>query len=257
MGGSRQTAVVGDQVARELFNNSKPISHEIILGEESFVIVGVLKTPERLNPFNLGFNYRRAVLVPFQAVQELNAEKGEETPIYEILARTKGKVSPRLVEDLNSSILVNHHQKQDFTIFKNNELVFLTASLFEIIKTLTIVIGVIFLAVGGIGLMNAMQASAAERRLEISLRKAVGATSQQIFRQFMVEALLLSLLGGILGILTALLLGLFISYWTPIRPVIQMDVALLMLILTQAVGLLFGGQPAIGAALQRPGDHLK
>ena len=257
LNGSRPTAVVGDQVARELFGNSKPISHEVILGEQSFVIVGVLKAPKRLNPFNIGFNYRRAVLVPFQAVKELNAEQGAETPIYEILAQTTASIDRQLVEDINSSILVNHHQKQDFSIFRNNELVFLTASIFKIIRNLTIVVGLIFLAVGGIGLMNAMQASAAERRLEIGIRKAVGATSQQIFHQFLVEALLLSLIGGILGILTALMLGLFVSYWTPIRPVIQLDVIVLMLTLTQAVGLLFGSQAAIGAALQRPGDHLQ
>ena len=252
----RPTAVIGDEVARELFNNSQPISHEIILGEQSFIVVGILKKPDRINPLSLGFNYRRAILVPFTTVERLNNEQQKSTPIYEILARTSQDIDSQLIDDINSSILSNHLQKQDFTIFKNNELVFITGSLFELSRNLIFIIAAIFLSVGGIGLMNAMQASVAERKLEISLRKAVGATGQQIFHQFLVESLLLSVIGGILGIITALAFGLLINYWTPLRPVIQLDIILLMLILAPVIGLLFGSQAALSAGLQKTDEHL-
>ena len=256
LGNDRLTAIIGDEVARELFNSSRPVSHEIILGDQSFIIVGILKKPARINPLSLGFNYRRAVLVPFSAVKQLNDEQQKATPIYEILARTSRDVDSQLVDDINSSILANHLQEQDFTIFKNNELVFITGSLFRISRNLIIIIAALFLSIGGIGLMNAMQASVAERKLEISLRKAVGATGQQIFHQFLVEALVLSIIAGILGVVVALIFGLLINYWTPIRPVIQLDVILLMLILAPVIGLLFGSQAALSAGLQKADENL-
>ena len=257
LGNDRPTAIIGDEVARELFNSSRPVSHEIILGDQSFIIVGILKRPDRINPLSLGFNYRRAVLVPFSTVEQLNDEQQKSTPIYEILARTSRDVDSQLIDDINVSILANHLQKQDFTIFKNNELVFITGSLFQISRNLIIVIAAIFLSIGGIGLMNAMQASVAERKLEISLRKAVGATGQQIFHQFMVESLLLSTAGSILGLIAALISGLLIDYLTPVRPVIQLDVIFLMLILAPTLGLLFGSQAATQAALQKTDEHLR
>ena len=254
---NRPTAIIGDEVAKEFFNNSRPISHEIILGDQSFIVVGVLKKPPRLNPLNISFNYRRAVLVPFAAIEEINAQTQTHTLIYEIIARTHSDIGSQLIDDIDSAILTNHNQKQEFTVFKNNELTFLTSSIFKILRNLILVIGLIFLLVAGIGLMNAMQASVAERKLEIGLRKAVGATNQQIFHQFLVEALLLSAIGGILGVITALILGLLINYWTPIRPVIQLDIVILMLILAPTLGMLFGSQGAIQAAIQKPSEHLK
>ncbi|MYB40328.1 FtsX-like permease family protein [Candidatus Saccharibacteria bacterium] len=257
LNGTKQTVVIGDEVARELFDNSRPISHEIIIGGERFIVVGVLKNPERLNPFNVGFNYRRAVIMPFAALEALNAESETETLIYEILAKTKTAVDNQIVEEVTERVLENHDQEQNFTVFRNNELVFLTGYAFDLFRDLTIIISIVFLMLGGISLTNAMQASVAERRLEIGIRKAVGATNQQIMNQFMIEALILSSVAGFLGILLALAFGLAIDYWTPIRPVIQLDVIGLMLVLSPLLGLIFGAQASAQAALQKPGDILK
>ena len=255
LAGNKKTVVIGDQVARELFSNSHPISHEIVIGDNNFIIIGVLKDPQKLNPLNISFNYRRSVLVPFATLETLNAEAEKQILIYEILAKTTKPLSNEndgLIDEINQAILINHGQKQDFTVFRNNELIFLTNRVFAIFRNLIVVISIIFLFISGIGLMNAMQASVAERKLEISLRKAVGATNQQIFNQFLMEALILSKVGGYLGVLAALFLGLLVDYWTPIQPVIQLDVIVAMIILAPVVGLLFGIQPAIQAALQKP-----
>lgn len=254
---NRSTIIIGDEVAKELFNNSKPISHEIIIKNRSFIVVGVLKNPQQLKPLNIDFNYRRAVIMPFEVLEEINAQAGTETFIYEILAQTKSSTDSGVINELSEQILFNHKQKQDFTIFKNNELVFLTNYIFEIFRNLIIIISVIFLTIGGISLMNAMQASVAERKLEISIRKAVGATNQQILNQFLVEAFILSMAGGIIGVILALIAGVFIDYWTPVRPIIQLDVIALMLILAPAIGLMFGSQPAVQAAMQKTDEDLK
>ena len=253
----KSTVVIGDEVARELFNNSRPISHEIIVGGERFIVVGVLKNPRRLNLFETGFNWRRAVVIPFAAMERINAQTETETMVYEILARTNGEVGQQTVEQVTKQILKNHDGRQTFTVFKNSELVFLTGYAFDLFRDLTVIVAIIFLALGGISLTNAMQASVAERRLEIGIRKAVGATNQQIMNQFLVEALVLSSVAGIIGIMTALALGLAIDYWTPVRPIIQLEVIGLMLILAPVIGLIFGAQAAASAALQKPGDTLQ
>lgn len=252
-----RTAIIGDEVARELYNNSRPISHEIIVGDQNFLIVGVLKDPERLNPLNIGFNWRRAVLIPFATLEEIHAEAETETFIYEILATTKQEVGGDLIKDISGEILENHEQKHDFTVFKGNELIFLTSEAFQIFRNLVLIISVIFLVVAGIGLTNSMQASVAERRLEISIRKSIGATNQQILHQFLVEALVISMLGGALGVISSLVLSLTIDYFTPVQPVIQLDVTILMLLLSPLLGLIFGVQAAAQAALQKPEDYIK
>ena len=255
--GNKATVVIGDEVAREFFDDARPISHEIIIDGHKFIVVGVLKDPQRLNPFQIGLNYRRAVIMPFAALEALNAETETETLIYEILAETKTEIDSQIIDDVSGRVLENHGQKQDFTVFRNSELVFLTGYAFDLFRDLTVIIAIVFMVLGGISLTNAMQASVAERRLEIGVRKAVGATNQQIMNQFMVEAFILSSVAGFLGVLLALILGLAIDYWTPIRPVIQLDVIVLILILAPTVGLIFSAQASAQAALQKPGDILK
>ena len=251
------TLVIGDEVAKELFNNSRPISHEIIIAEHDFIIVGVLKNPEKINPLNIDFNYRRAVIMPFGTLEQINAQKENETLIYEILVQTKAEVDNKIINEISKAVLINHKQKHDFTVFKNNGLVFVTSYIFRLFRNLVVVVSIIFLIIAGISLANAMQASVAERKLEISVRKAVGATNQQILNQFLIEALVISKIGGFLGVIIALTLGLVIDYWTPIRPVIQIDVIVLMLILSSLIGLIFGAQAAAQAALQKPWENFK
>lgn len=255
--GGKRTAVIGDEVARELFDDSRPISHEVIVGGERFIVVGVLKNPERLNPFNIGFNYRRAVIVPFAALAAAEGESEAGSLIYEILAETETAVDARTVEEVSERILENGDRERNFTVFRNNELVFLTGYAFDLFRDLTVIVSIVFLILGGVSLANAMQASVAERRLEIGIRKAVGATNRQIMNQFMVEALILSSVAGFLGVLLALGLGLAIDHWTPVRPVIQLDVIGLMLVLSALIGLIFGAQASARAALQKPGDVLQ
>ena len=245
--GDKATVIIGDEVAKELFNNSRPISYEINLNDQTYIVVGVLDQANTFDPLGLGFNYRRAVLVPFQtATQNLAAN---QLRIYEILAQTTSN-DQQLVANLERKISQNHNQKRDFSVFRNSELLFLTDYSFNLARQIIIGISIIFLFIGGIGIMNAMNASIAERRLEIKLRKIFGATNQQIVYQFLTEALVLSLVGGMIGICLALLTSFLVDYATPIEPVIQLDVIGLMLILTVAIGFIFGSRAAIQAALQ-------
>ena len=253
----RATVIIGSQLAKELFNNSRPISHELIIGQKSFIIAGVLEESNQLNPLGLNFDYQRAVLIPFETLQEINrSQEIEATPIYMIMAQTKQPATPALMAELKKQILINHQQKQDFSLFQNNQLLWLINDTFDLATIIIGLIAVVLIIAGGISLMNAMQASVAERATEISLRKAVGATNQQILNQFLLEALILSGLGYLGGVILALVLGLALDYWSVVVPIIDIKFILYMALLVPLIALIFGGKAAIYAALQKPDKHI-
>ena len=115
----------------------------------------------------------------------------------------------------------------------------------------------ISLLVGGIGIMNVMLVSVAERMHEIGIRKAVGATNRQILNQFLIESSLLSLIGGILGILLAGAVVLFIRLATNLTPVISWQIVLLATVVSFLVGIVFGTAPALKAARKAPIEALR
>ena len=121
---------------------------------------------------------------------------------------------------------------------------------------LAIVAGV-SLVVGGIGVMNIMLVSVAERTHEIGIRKAVGASSTNILMQFMFESLILSIFGGILGVILGYILAFFVSAITPFAPYISWEILLITFLTTVVVGMVFGIYPALKAASKNPIDSLK
>jgi ABC-type antimicrobial peptide transport system permease subunit len=121
---------------------------------------------------------------------------------------------------------------------------------------LTIVAG-ISLVVGGIGVMNIMLVSVAERTHEIGIRKSVGATNGNIFGEFIFESLILCLLGGFLGVILGYIGAFFVSVVTPFTPYIDLKICFAALIIPTIVGTIFGLYPAIKAARRNPIDSLK
>ena len=121
---------------------------------------------------------------------------------------------------------------------------------------LAIVAG-ISLIVGGIGVMNIMLVSVAERTHEIGIRKAVGASGQNILIQFLFEALILSLMGGVMGIVLGYILAFFVSIVTPFMPYISLGILAVTFLTSIAVGIVFGIYPALKAAAKNPIESLK
>ena len=126
-----------------------------------------------------------------------------------------------------------------------------------IVSGMLTLVAAISLIVGGIGVMNIMLVSVSERNHEIGVRKAVGASSRNILMQFIFEALILSLLGGILGLALGYFLAFIISTVTPFAPYISWEILLITFLTTLIVGILFGIYPALKAATKNPIDSLK
>jgi putative ABC transport system permease protein len=118
-------------------------------------------------------------------------------------------------------------------------------------------VAAISLLVGGIGIMNIMLVSVTERTHEIGIRKAIGATNQQIMRQFLTEAVILSLVGSIIGVILSLVTNFFIRLFTPLEPVINLKISGIAILVAIGVGIVFGVAPAIHASRKDPIQALR
>jgi putative ABC transport system permease protein len=154
----------------------------------------------------------------------------------------------QVAEDIRTTLITNHAGQEDFTVLEKDEALEATN---EIFYQLTVFIaGVAFISfiVGGIGIMNIMFATVSERTHEIGIRKAVGATNRQILGQFVMEAVVLSLVGGLIGIIVAAIANGVIRVTSDLQPITTPSVAVIVFGLSAATGIISGLLPAAQAA---------
>ncbi len=135
--------------------------------------------------------------------------------------------------------------------------VLVSKNFYKFITTLTAIVAGISLVVGGVGIMNIMLVAVAERTREIGIRKSLGASNKHIMWQFLIEALIISVLGGIIGVIIAIGAALFIGLMLGLTPIISLQVMAISLGLSICVGVIFGLGPAIRAARKDPIEALR
>lgn len=245
---SKKVIVLGKQAAEELFGEESPVGKRVTLADNRFTVVGVME--ERGGGFG-AFNLDNVYIMPVTtALRVFEADRVQsfwvQSQAPELVEETKMEVEEILLKTLN---------EDDFSVIDSQNLLDVIS---QVLGVMTLALGgiaTISLVVGGIGIMNIMLVTVSERTREIGLRKAVGATPTNILFQFLIEALALSLVGGILGIILgtagALLLGRFItttiSWWA----------VMLAFLVSSAVGIVFGIAPAIRAARLDPVEALR
>ena len=244
-------AVLGFEIAVELFSGRSPIGQAVRLQEHDFVVRGVLENIPH-GPVAFGPNYNQAVLIPMNTVPSITRQN---LPIYEILAGVKGDPQ-QAIAAIDDQLLLTH-QRQDFSVFEWTELVGATNRVFDSITIMVGVVVAIVLIISGTGIMNIMLANVTERTREIGIRKAVGASKADIMRQFLTEAIILSLLGGLIGILLAEVGSLAIGLLTNIQPTFMPDVIIGALLISVILGVVFGVGPAHRAAQKEPVEALR
>ncbi|MGZ5199059.1 MAG: ABC transporter permease [Telluria sp.] len=256
--GARRVAVIGEKLIDDLHLPENPVGKFILYANEWFKIVGVLE--KRGDMF--GISQDSYMIIPFKTGQSI------------IGNNTRPQLSITLaVRDLNrldetrrhaSAVMRHAHRlkaddKDDFEIDSADQL----AKTFDKLSTtVTLVMGGIVgisLLVGGIGIMNIMLVSVKERTREIGICKAIGARSRDILMQFLIEAVTLSLLGGVLGLVIGYALGMAIAAMIPDFPpaVVPWWAVLLALLFSGSVGVVFGVVPASQAARLDPIDALR
>lgn len=250
----RNVAIIGQQVAEQLFHENVPIGMTLTIRGEDFIVRGIFENFSGM-PLSFGPDFNKAIFIPYNAARALT---DGSSPITHVLVRVKDPdTTGQVVADLNNNLRNAHGGQTDFTVLQQNENVTLTGDLLNLFTGLIAGIAAISLLVGGIGVMNIMLVLVSERTREIGVRKAVGATNRQILTQFLTEATILSVVGGIIGILLAILINFLFRIFTNLNPVISWQVVLLAFGVTILVGIIFGFTPALRAARKDPIDALR
>ncbi|HEY0964911.1 MAG TPA: ABC transporter permease, partial [Candidatus Saccharimonadales bacterium] len=248
------TAILGEQLAINLFGTDQAVGKTFILKGQRFTCIGVAKrqnTPINYNNIDLD----NTVIISFESGKLFNQGVAQIQQINVQIEPSANVATVRKV--ITKTLEVNHDGEQDTTILTGNDVAKPTSRQFTSVQMMMTLIAGISLLVGGIGIMNIMLVSVAERTREIGLRKAVGASNASIITQFMIEALITSLLGGLLGYLGGYLLAYIISMFLPYDPAFTWNIAALAAGLSVGIGVIFGLYPAIRAARKNPIESLR
>jgi putative ABC transport system permease protein len=260
--GRSNVAVIGANVASELFGDADPIGQSIRINNNAFRVVGVL-TAKGGSGFG---NQDDQVLIPITTamarLQRNQTAVGNSVSQISIQVASKDQMQAA-TQEITDILRTRHHIRlnDDFTIQSQDALL---SSANQITGVLTLFLGGvagISLLVGGIGIMNIMLVSVTERTREIGIRKAIGATKNNVLMQFLTEATILSVLGGLIGIavgagIAHLISGINLGS-SPLQAVVSLDSVLLATLFALAVGLFFGIYPAYRAASLNPIDALR
>ncbi len=239
------TAVIGQQLAIDLFGTDLPVGQTFTLRNEVFTVIGVIRMSK--NPINYNnVDLNTAAVVSFERGKLFHQGRAQIQQI-DILAK-QGSNIPEVQKKIEASLLQQHIGEKDFTIVAGEEIGRPTNTLFTALTQVLTAIAAISLLVGGIGVMNIMLVGVAERTREIGIRKAVGASNGNIVTQFLIEALMMSFIGGIFGYFVGYIAAFGIStflYFTPAFTWLTAGMAFAMAVV---VGVFFGLYPALKAA---------
>ncbi|MCS7208507.1 MAG: ABC transporter permease [Fimbriimonadales bacterium] len=245
--------VLGPKPAAQLFGDANPVGEQVLLNGKPFTVIGV--TAEETSRSLLGSGgFEFAIYAPIRALQQAMGSQ----QIHRVIAQTAPDVEPALLQArIKAAVLRSHDGSEDFSVLTQQELLSRLFTLLQIVSVALTGITSIALIVGGIGVMNVMLMSVTERVREIGIRKTVGARQRDIFWQFLMEACLIALVGGLIGALIGWGACVAIDQLTVLTPAVTLDTILLALTVCGVVGLVFGVLPAARAARKDPVEALR
>jgi putative ABC transport system permease protein len=244
---ARHVAVLGTTVVKNVFGSIDPLGKQVSLGGQKYIVVGVMSEKGMM----MGQDFDNGVYVPITVANNL---VGNER-LSEIVVKAKSADAIAETKKEIESILLKKFSKDDFTVFSQGETLSIMKNILGIMTLMLAGIASISLLVGGIGIMNIMLVSVTERTREIGIRKAVGARTTDIMVQFIIEAVLLSALGGLTGIILGVGAALVINNWLPAQ-ISAWSIALAFCF-SAGVGVFFGVYPAWKAARLDPIEALR
>lgn len=254
-----KVAIIGNTVANELFGDVDPINKTMRVGNVPFKIIGLLKTKGQSG---MGMDQDDLVFIPITTAQKKVFGTDFPGSVKMINVKAQNAEIMSVTEEDIDEILTNRHhigktQEKDFEI---RNLAEMQETIKSSAKTMSILLGAIAsvsLLVGGIGIMNIMLVSVTERTKEIGIRMAIGAKASDIRIQFLIESFLLSVIGGIIGVLIGVTGAKAIETFSAMNIAISSFSIFLSLGFSGAIGVLFGYYPAYKASLLNPIDALR
>jgi putative ABC transport system permease protein len=241
-----KVVVLGTKVKEELFGDQNALGQVVMLSDARYRVVGVMQKKGT----SLGWDVDDVIFIPVTSGQDLFSTDS----LFEILASTpRAEDVERAIAQIKDILIKRHAHKEDFTIQTQGAML---STMDTILGVLTAVLGGIAgisLLVGGIGIMNIMLVSVRERTREIGIRKAIGARNSDIMAQFLIEAITLSGVGGVIGIILGVGLALLIPLFVTVLPTsVSLWSIAMAFSFSMAVGVFFGVYPARKASLQDP-----
>ncbi len=246
-----RVVVLGSKVKEKLFGNSSGLGQSVKINKMNYKVIGVME-PRGTVFF---FDYDSLAFIPIQTVQKMILGVNY---IQSITAEAVDKNKSQDTKQAIISLLRERHEitdpdRDDFEVTTMDDMAGLLDTVIGAITLLLIALALVSLIVGGVGIMNIMYATVAERTFEIGLRKAVGSTKKIIMQQFLTEAIIITILGGVGGIILGVVLTYLIyiianSYGFEWPFALSFSGIFISLVFSSAVGLIFGSYPAKKAA---------
>lgn len=253
-----KVAIIGSTVERELFGDVNPIDKTIRIGEVPFKIIGTLKSKGQMGPMDQD----DLIFIPLTTAQRKVFGTDFPGAVNQILVKALSLEDTQIAQEDVTQILRRRHnlgstQENDFDIRNSAEFQEKMKSTVQTFAILLASIASVSLVVGGIGIMNIMLVSVTERTKEIGIRMAIGARAIDIQIQFLIEALVLSLLGGLIGVAAGIIIAISIGIIFNTSIVITLAPILMSFGFSGLVGIGFGYYPAYKASLLNPIDALR
>lgn len=245
-----KVVVLGPKIAQKVYGESTAaVGKTVRIENQAFTVIGVVKKKGG-GGFG-GPDIDSFVYTPYKSAFSFNPDK-KFVAIY--LKAKDGTDLQQFKEDVHK-VMLKRYKEDDFSVLEQTEILDVITSIFSILNTILIAIGSISLLVGGIGIMNIMYASVTERIREIGIRRAIGATKKDILLQFLFQAVILSLFGGIIGLTLAFVIVLFIQQFFP-AAISPLSVAAALGV-SSFIGIFFGVFPARKASNMQPVEAIR
>lgn len=242
--------VIGPKVVEKMYDNPiLALNKTLRIEGQTFKIIGILKSKGG-GGFG-GPNFDKFVYMPLKTGYALNTDK----KIAQFIVKAPDTKPFEIFKAEVKTQMLKRYEDDEVTVADSAEFISTISSIFAILNSVLVAIGAVSLIVGGIGIMNIMYVSVTERIREIGIRRALGATEKDILYQFLSESVLLSLLGGIMGLSLSFLVVAFVQQYFPAY--VDLTSSLIALGTSSFIGIFFGVFPARKAAALSPIDAIR
>jgi putative ABC transport system permease protein len=248
--------IIGDTIRKELFGEQEALGQRIRLEKLSFQIIGIM---EAKGQSTMGQDQDDIVIIPIKAFQRRISGTKD---INMIQVSVSDGVSTEMVQENIERLMrerryISSNEEDDFEVMDMKEIATMLTGTTQLLTALLSAVAAVSLLVGGIGIMNIMLVSVTERTREIGIRLAIGALGKEVLMQFLVEAVVLSSSGGILGIVLGLLVSIGLKDVLQVPFIFDPVIVTVAFLFSAAVGVIFGYFPALKAADLDPIDALR